>query len=284
MPGLQSKIAGGKGMKEEVVKFANAEYQKVINDTALSSQHRLYQLSMPLLALAALKNENYRAALSNMELILKDKAQLAKIAKPWQLWMLGRMALAAKLADDPLKLAEIKESLSTQLFADDKLVKGNKDEKIGWAFAYLAAIDETSYENCRKKLLEYTEFARDRYKHSPTTAASNFVWTLVMNLYAAASAGNEEGYLHFLRELKSSTEKNSLKDATLLVPKEDYRQWLVSMARYSFTLMKDDGNLKELESINAPEIKSLDSMLAWATEISSSHRFTEFHSDLPRLG
>ena len=263
--GLQSNIAWGKDMKEEVVKFANVQYQKVINDTSLTPQQRLYQLSMPLLALATLKDsDGYGNVLSNMELIIKDNLQLAEIQKPWQLWMLGRMAITSKLASDTLKLAEIKETLSIQLFEYD-----NKDVITGWAFAYLAAIDKSSYEKCREKLFEYTEFERNSYKQSPTSEASNFVWTLVMNLYASASAGNKEDYLHFLQELKSLTEKNSLKDATLLVPKEDYRQWLVSMARNSFTVMKDETSLNELENINEPEIESLDSMLAWANEILS---------------
>ncbi|MBA2655865.1 MAG: hypothetical protein H0U70_02655 [Tatlockia sp.] len=250
-------------MKEEIVQFAKVHNQKIINDTSLSLQDKLYQLSMPLLALATLKDSDaYGDVLSNMELIIKGNEQLPLIQKPWQLWMLGRMALASKLADDKLKLAEFKEMLSIQLFEND-----NKDVITGWAFAYLAAIDKSSYEKYREKLFEYSEFARNNYKSSPTTEASNFVWTLVMNLYASASAENKEDYLWFLHELKILTEMNSLKEATLLVPKEDYRQWLVSMARYSFTIMKDETSLNELININEPKIESLDSMLAVANEI-----------------
>lgn len=249
-------------MKEQVIKFAHIQYQNILSDATLLPQQRLYQLSMPLLALATLKdNDGYGHVLADMESILNDDQQKSQIQKPWQLWMAGRMALASKLAGNTLKLKAIQETLSIQLFESD-----NKDMITGWAIAYLAAIDKLSYEKCRERLFVFTEFARSTYKENPTHEASNFVWTLVMNLYAAASTANAEDYFYFQQELKNLTESNSLKDTASLVPDEDYRQWLVSMARYSFQMMKDGASLNELESINKSEVNSLDSMLASANE------------------
>ena len=249
-------------MKEQVIKFAHIQYQNILSDTTLLPQQRLYQLSMPLLALATLNdNDGYGDVLEEMEVILNDDQQKSQIQKPWQLWMAGRMALASKLAGNTLKLEAIKETLSNQL-----VEYGNEDLLTGWAVAYLAAIDKHSYEKCRERLFVCTEFARNIYTENPANEASNFVWTLVMNLYAAASSTNAEDYFYFQKELKNLTESNSLKDAASLVPEGDYRQWLVSMARYSFQMMKDGANLKELDNINKSEVDSLDSMLAKANE------------------
>lgn len=250
-------------MKEQVIQFAHIQYQHILSDTTLPPQQRLYQLSMPLLALATLKDhDGYRHVLAEMEFILNDDQQKSQIQKPWKLWMTGRMAMASKLAGNTLKLNAIKETLSIQLVESD-----NNDVITGWAVAYLAAIDKHSYEKCREKLFAYTEFARNSYKENPANAASNFVWTLVMNLYAAANAANAEDYFYFQQKLKNLTESNSLKDTASLVPDEDYRLWLVSMARCSFQLMKDEASLNELENVNKSEVNSLDAMLASANEI-----------------
>lgn len=255
-------------MKEQVIKFAHIQYQNILSDTTLLPQQRLYQLSMPLLALATLKdNDGYGCVLADMEFILNDDQQKSQIQKAMAHWMAGRMAMASKLAGNTLKLNAIKESLSIQLFEYDRKDVISNDVITGWAVAWLAAIDTHSYEKCRERLFVHTEFARTSYKENPANEASNFVWTLVMNLYAAANIANAEDYFYFLQQLKNLTDSNSLKDTASLVPDEDYRLWLVSMARYSFQMMKDEASLNELESINKSEVNSLDSMLASANEI-----------------
>jgi hypothetical protein len=258
---LQPKVVWGKEKKTEVIQFANNQYLQIKNDKTLTPQQQVYQLSMPLLALATLKsNKHYEAVMKSIAFVLDDNFE--KIEKPWQVWMLGRIALASKLANDSARLKEIKYQLFIQLAQHD-----NKDALTGWGFAYLAALDKDSYQKCRRKLLEYKGLAQNSYNQSPNTEASNFVWTLVMDLYSAASVGNKEDYLYFLQELKSLNEQNSVKESTLLVPNEDYRQWLVSLIRYSFRLMKDEVNFNELESIAKSEVDSLDTMLAWSNEL-----------------
>jgi hypothetical protein len=255
-------------MKEQVIKFAHIQYQNILSDKSLLPQQRLYKLSMPLLALATLKDtDGYEHVLADMEFILNDDQQQSQIQKNWQCWMTGRMALASKLAGNALKLKAIKETLSNQLIESDSRDVISTDVITGWAVAYLASIDKHAYKKCREKLFAYTEFAQTSYNENPANEASNFVWTLVMNLYAAASTANAEDYFYFQQKLKNLTESNSLKDTALLVPNEDYRLWLVSMARYSFQLMKDDASLNELENINKSEVNSLDSLLASANEI-----------------
>ena len=224
----------GENMKNSVIKFARTEYQKTKENHSLAPQQRLYQLSMPLLAMATLKEVNdYEKILADMEQILSEESTVSKIEKPWQLWMMGRMAVAAKLAGDAEKLKQIKGELTTQLFEND-----NKDVITGWAFAYLASLDEESYKKCREKLFEYKQFEKIQYTKTPEKEASNYVWTLVMNLYASANAGKED-YLGFLTDLKELTKKETLEGTNLLVPESDYRQWLVSLERYSFAIMND---------------------------------------------
>ncbi|ASQ46603.1 hypothetical protein [Legionella clemsonensis] len=257
-----ANTASGKEMKNSVIKFARVAYQKIKDNHSLTPQERLYQLSMPLLAVAALKEVNdYKKILADMEQILNDKSALSQIEKPWQLWMMGRMALASKLIGDTEKLKLIQEMLTTQLFENDK-----KDVITGWAFAYLASLDEESYQKCREKLFEYSKLERINYHNNPEKEASSFVWTLVMNLYASANAGKED-YINFLTELTELTDKKTLKDTSLLVPESDYRQWLVSLQRYSFVLMDDQNSLDELKAINSPEVDSFDSMLGWANTL-----------------
>ncbi|HHU0102121.1 TPA: hypothetical protein ACT9MP_002828 [Legionella pneumophila] len=264
---LQSNISvantiSGEDMKHSVLKFAMAEYQKIKDNHSLTPQQRLYQLSMPLLATATLKEANdYEKILSDMEEILNDESAVSQIEKPWQLWMMGRMAVASKLAGDKEKFKQIKEQLTTQLFEND-----NKDVITGWAFAYLASLDEESYQKCREKLFEYNQLERINYNNNPEKEASSFVWTLVMNLYASANAGKED-YTSFLTELIELTENRTLKDTSLLVPESDYRQWLVSLERYSFAIMNDQNSLNELKAINSPEVDSFDSMLGWANTL-----------------
>jgi len=251
-----------KDMKEQIMKFAHIQYQNILSDATLLPQQQLYQLSMPLLALATLKdNDGYGHILADMEFVLNDDQRKSQIQKPWQLWMGGRMAMAAKLAGDTLKLEAIKETLSSQLFEYD-----SKDVITGWAVAYLAAIDKHSYEKCRKRLFLHAEFVGNSYKENPANEASNFVWTLVMSLYAAASTANRNDYCFFQQKLKNLTKSNSLKETAQLVPDEDYRQWLISIARYSFQMMKDEASLAEIKNTNKSEVNSLDSMLALANE------------------
>ncbi|MBA2650866.1 MAG: hypothetical protein H0U73_01145 [Tatlockia sp.] len=263
-------------MKSSVLKFARAEYQKIEQNHSLVPQQRLYQLSMPLLALATLKEANdYKKILADMEQILSDESTASQIEKPWQLWMMGRMAIASKLAGDEEKLKQIKEDLTTHLFEND-----NKDLITGWAFAYLASLDEESYQKCREKLFEYEQLEKAQYIKNPEKEASSYVWTLVMNLYASANAGKED-YVNFLTELKELTGKKTLADTSLLVPESDYRQWLVSLERYSFANMNDQNSLGELKAINSPEVDSFDSMLGWANSLIMSEPPTVKNAENP---
>lgn len=258
----EANTASRKDMKSSVIKFARVEYRKIKDNLALTPQQRLYQLSMPLLAMATLKEtSDYKKILVDMEQILSDKSAVTQIEKPWQLWMMGRMAVSSKLVGDTEKLRQIKAQLTVQLFEHD-----NKDVITGWAFAYLASLDDKSYQKCREKLFEYEELERINYNSNPQKEASNLVWTLVMNLYASANTGKED-YTSFLSELTELSDKKTLTDTSLLVPESDYRQWLVSLERYSFAIMKDHNSLDELKAINSPEIDSFDSMLGWANRI-----------------
>lgn len=266
----------GENMKSSVIKFARAEYQKIKEDQSVTPQQQLYQLSMPLLALATLNETNdYEKISTDMEQILSEESTVSHIEKPWQLWMMGRMAVAAKLAGGAEKLKQIKEKLTTQLFEND-----NKDVITGWAFAYLASLDEESYQKCREKLFEYKQLEEAQYVKAPEKEASSYVWTLVMNLYASANAGKED-YVSFLSELKELTDKKTLEDTSLLVPESDYRQWLVSLERYSFAIMKDQNSLDELKAINSPGVDSFDSMLGWANTLVMPVALTVKNADNP---
>lgn len=252
----------GENMKKSVIEFAITEHKKIKEDHSLKPQEQLYLLSMPLLAMATLKEtKDFDEIFADMEQILSDESTISQIEKPWELWMMGRMAVAAKLANDTEKLKQIKEKLSTKLFENNN----DDDVKTGWAFAYFASLDEESYQKCSEKLFKYKEFEKAYYIQNPNKEASNYVWTLVMNMYASANANKEEDFVGFLTDLKELTEKKTLEETNLLVPESDYRQWLVSLERYSCAIMKN--TLDEPQAMNSPTVDSFDSMLGWANTL-----------------
>lgn len=260
---VQGQSATGGSMKDSIITFAGSEYQKIKHNPALNPQDRLYQLSMPLLAYATMKQiTEYQTVLADMQQILDNETDSGKIQKSWQLWMLGRMAVAAKLAGDQQKLSELKTTLSKELSEND-----TKDIFTGWAFAYLASLDQDTYKQYQAKLSEYDKLERARFDKDPEKEGSNYVWTVVMNLYAAASTNQDDDYAMYKEELINLTPQKSLTATSQLVPMSDFRQWLISFQRYSFTMMQDKASLGELQSINSPTIESLDSMLAWANTL-----------------
>lgn len=105
-------------MEEAVLKSALDHYQNILKNAILSPQQKLYQLSMPLLAFAAIKKlDGYQDTFCKMEQLLCRFS--SQIEAPWALWMLGRMALASKLIKDFKNLEKIKEELSSTLFQNN---------------------------------------------------------------------------------------------------------------------------------------------------------------------
>jgi len=245
-------------MKEQVIQFASKQYQEITSNQEVSPQDRLYQLSMPLLALATVNDEGYDKVFQSMETILRDPD--AKIANNWKLWMLGRMVLAAKLQKDTYHFHLYQHQL------DCLLAKPQEEDAItGWAYAYLALSDNMKFLQYQTKLQQYAELARISYEADKTPGkASNYIWTLAMNIFAAAQTNNDYGtYLSSLRSLSSTS---SLEEAIALVPEDDYRQWLRSVVRAAFQLRNDQANLKELPADSSKQITTKDTMLAWANE------------------
>lgn len=242
-------------MKEQIRLYALEQSEQILNNRDWTGQVKLYQWSMPLLAFASIADkEGYARSLKNMEALLSSET----IEPSWALWMRGRMVLSAKLIEDEASLEVLKQALARDLFLD-----APKAVMTGWAFAYFAALDDESYTLSRGKLFEYTAYGKKLAEEDRKTQGSNYLWTLVMNLFAAASTGNRTDYGYFLQELKNTTEKNTLVDAVSLVPLADYQQWLVGIMRYSMTVMQDEESIRELEHFAAPtHVDSFDAMLA----------------------
>jgi hypothetical protein len=249
-------------MREQVIQFANTQYQRIQNNQDLLPRERLTQLSMLLLAYAAVQEfKEYQSVLEDMKSILSSDSISTQDNQSWRLWILSRMAVSSKLMDDTVELDSLEKTLRAELLSNNDKEK-YQDATRGWAFAYFASIDESLYENSIAILCQYY------FNQKTENTTSNCVWTLVMTLYASACACHREDYGCILQLLKNITGNNSLKDAIRVVPKNDYRQWLVSIIQCSCALMKDTKTLKELQDFQVSKIENFDDMLAKAYELS----------------
>lgn len=264
-------------MKEKIMRCALSQYSRIINEDHLflTAQMHFYQLSMPLLALAAIhEKQHYRKIQDYMEHILNNCNNWEyEIPENVQLWILGRMLLAAKMQKDSIHFNKYKNQLAERLVKEHE-----KCVFIGWAYAYLALADKASYQANRQQLYYYAELARANFKQDKTKA-NDYVWTLVMNLFASSQAKDQEDYQLYLKMLRSLSKTSSLKEVVVLVPENDYRQWLVSIARTAFQFMQDKDSLTELPANYASEIESMDTMLAWANEINAFSKQDAYNSN-----
>lgn len=211
-----------------------------------------------LLLVSSMQNSSalYEKERNSMKEILSDKE--IKLEMPTRVWMLGRMVLAAKMINDQ----DSTQKLSTTLLQQLQTLSASDDSSplTGWAWAYLLTAIPDYYQEHVDKLKSYTQDKSEKDYNS------TLMWTLVMNLNAAASNTDKETYQYFLTQMINVSPKKTLKSAVDGVPKDDYKYWLLSLLQVSIQLMGDEKNHQDITSLKISESQGtfFDNLLAEA--------------------
>lgn len=252
-------------MQQKLDKFMQ-DSLKQINNRPRELEKNLLDLSY-LAAAAATFNtkDQYHLYISKMDTIFKDPLLVKQIDKGWQIWMLGRMAIAAKLAGDSDTLQETVARLQGQIKH-----YGGKNVFTGWAVNYLAAVSPEFYKHYRESLIEFIQLALTNHQQKPGDiyCRNLYIWMLVSAIHAA-SGRNAKDYLAFLTELKAALPNQSLKECISLLPPEHLGRAMVSQLRYSFARMGDAVHLAELPLIRIEEITNFDAFMSVVTEMNT---------------
>lgn len=269
-------------------------------DTLATTDSKIYQLSMPLFAAGLTKNRRQfddvlkrMQAFLNFESVDTLEASIGEhdLSRSKTAWMLGRVLIAAQeLGGRDDMVAKLQPVLFAFLQQPDM----PKDAMSGWAWAYLLASRPEWYIEHQRELTEATERAQTTAEGDPST----LLWTLTMNLYAAAkaeklpavpdasaSAGDADDvfvldmekpearkgpYKTVLGEFKTLTGKDNWEDIVSLVPQSDFRNWMVNTLRLAAVIQGDNDTLKALEPLWQSNVDNAryqeNRMLAHATE------------------
>lgn len=214
-----------------------------------------YQLSLPLLVSAQLGNkELYDRALAKMIVAMK------KISAPSQnsfkAWLYGRMVFAAHSMHDSFHEQQYLKEL--MLLLDDPQTA--RDRFTTWAMAYVAAANQTDYQQLKEKLKvsadvltqNYFAMNKNENKDKLQEARSDALWAWVMNAQAAANANDKESFSDALQQMKKITSQDSISAAltTGLLrtsASNDYPAWAMAIVRLAAVKMDDEKLFVELE-------------------------------------
>lgn len=232
-----------------------ANEQNMIN--AIHTERKtddLSNLSISLILAAQSNNaEQYETVKQEMWMLLDLDNQPEKQLSPHESWMLGRMVVSAYFIgkkDDAQKFGEVLAA---------KAPKGNATDALGvWANGYLleyyARQDDKAAYNANKQ----TILGRANEITAKTDRAANastIAWIHVVNMHAAAVAGDNETYnaikQQFINDIKPQSSRNpnfGLVEALALVPDTDFPAWIHYWALRGETLMKQNTDALEKAS------------------------------------
>lgn len=227
---------------EKIEKIATIEsYYKEL----LKKSHRddidsyIYNMSTLLIASSLLGSSSYQKIEEEMNRYINEVQPLSK-----QAWMLGRMLMAVilrqsdSMATDNSSTFVYKrqsEKLKRQL---EELLKNKnmtKDVMRGWAIGYLASVDRATYDDYKWQLTQCLSDVMKNYQKSKrSNHLSDFLWTMTMNVNAAAQVNDVEGYRYYMGKLETlikdkDMEMNFITEAVNAMPVSDYRAWLLSL-------------------------------------------------------
>jgi len=164
-------------------------------------------------------------------------------------WMWGRAAIASASMND------IDDHAVKHLI---KYLDDNPENPAfnTWAWGYRAALNNQEYEISKDKMLKGA---------SQLTEKPDALWAWVMNLQAAAFAGDVETYNLCKKEIMALSNAKTVSEALvkglLRTPESnDYPAWALAKVRYSAKVIKDDALYAELESslnTSIAELKNL---------------------------
>ncbi|MEO8400328.1 MAG: hypothetical protein ABI597_00855 [Gammaproteobacteria bacterium] len=173
-------------------------------------------------------------------------------------WMLGRIAVAGTYMGESDDVEQALKHLKPLL------KKCNKDEMSGWGWAYLASVNNEEYKNAKKAML-------DAVADAPTEADK--LWIHIMNMEAAATAGDQNTYDLIVNDMKTLTQKLSLVEAISQIPEKDWLAWGLAKVRKAAKILGREADAHELEqptqiAIKNAELKNLKACVMMA-EITS---------------
>lgn len=156
-------------------------------------------------------------------------------------WMLGRIAVAGTYMG---KNEDVEQTLK---HLKPLLKKCKKDEMSAWGWGYLASVNNEEYKNAKETMLAAVADA-------PTEADK--LWVHVMNMEAAAVAGDKDIYDRIANEMQTLTHKTSLVEAVSQIPEKDWQAWGLAKVRKAAMVLEKDADAQALEQPTQAAIKN----------------------------
>ncbi len=241
------------------VPFEKRKEVEGIVDTLAAAAADPYAASLPLIANAELGNKkSYLVIRDHMQQALTALDQKPTDFPQWmrnnsfKAWMFGRVVLSADAMKDVRTLVLAKRKLVALL--NQKMTPDDSLAFFAWAEGYTAALSDRAYTTYVKKMMRDAAELSDQYKAKPThDGLSNTLWAWVMNLSAAANAGNQHDYNWIKDQILSLTGKKSVTEALetgLLrtADSNDYPAWAMAKVRLSAAVMHDRDLYQEIET------------------------------------
>lgn len=232
-----------------------ADEQKMISEIyAERKNNDLSNLSISFILAAQSNNaEQYETVKQEMWALLDLDNNPGKQLSAHESWMLGRMVVSAYfigIQDDAQKFGEVLAA---------KAPKGDATDALGvWANGYLLEYyarqdDKTAYHANKQTILDKAN--EITAKTDRAANASTIAWIHVVNMHAAAVAGDDETYnaikQQFINDIKPQSSRNSnfgLVEALALVPDTDFSAWIHYWALRGETLMMQNTDALEKAS------------------------------------
>jgi hypothetical protein len=219
-----------------------------------------YAASLPLIAAAELGDaKRYEASKNQMLKTLDILDEKPTTFAEWmrnnsfKSWMWGRVLLAANSIGDPATQSIAKNKLATLL--DEKPAQQDSLAFFTWGWGYRAALDKKEYQTSYKEMFDGAMRLTARYRGGlgDHDALSNALWAWVMNLPAAANAGDSHKYAWIKQQILFLTGEKSVTSAIekgLLrtTASNDYPAWALAKIRCAAVTMNDKDLYQEIET------------------------------------
>lgn len=225
-----------------------------------------YAASIALIASAEIGDEKqYQVILSKMITLLENLNKTTESNIAWmqnnsfKAWMWGRVLLAADSMDDTNTVIEAQKKLHGLLEKD--FSSNDNLAFFAWAWGYRAGLNEQEYTISKAKMLDTAMRLTAKSKGSGNhEMLSDALWAWVMNLQAAAYAGDKKSYDWIKRQITSLTDEKSVTQALekgLLRTTEsnDYPAWAMAKARYAAIVIDDKDLYQEIKDPLKDSIK-----------------------------
>jgi hypothetical protein len=218
-----------------------------------------YAASLPLIASAGLGDaKRYASARTTMLTMLtalnekpNDYAEWMR-SNSFKAWMWGRVLLAADTMADSKTILQSKNKLSFLL--NKEITKDDNFAFYTWAQAYDATLNIKEYQTFKKAMMQNAVLLSKKSKEDPANhgALSDALWAWVMNLSAAANAGDQKNYTLIKEQIKVLTGAESVTkslETGLLRTAEsnDYPAWALGKVRSAAAIMRDNMLYQEVD-------------------------------------